>query len=350
MIPALRAFPGSAILVSAILGFAITTLASGPDFQPRCFIDPFFQDEPRIYVQMIESALFLVSCISFIVFLLLTHLKRTARPESYGQSVKRTGTVRVALYAGTTGWACMVLLLFAELPYYLSINNFLYPTMALLSVPFLYITAKYLLRGDGRMIQLTMAASVAFLIYAPFEYLSPLGNWLMSVVVGQVLFLLDALHYPALLSAWNIIARNSLRVEIILACTGIQSIAIMLGITAAVPTTTRQKVLAFLLVVPTIYVLNLMRNAFVIIAYTGQWFPYFPSIAGNGEFGYESFFWAHHVIAEALALVVLILIAYGLFRTIPQLGAFAESLYQLYNGEIRKISGRDSKSAAPPKG
>jgi archaeosortase A (PGF-CTERM-specific) len=124
----------------------------------------------------------------------------------------------------------------------------------------------------------------------------------------------------------------------------------MLGITAAVPTTTRQKVLAFLLVVPTIYILNLMRNAFVIIAYTEQWFPYFPLIAGNGEFGYESFFWAHHVIAEALALVVLILIAYGLFRTIPQLGTFAESLYQLYNGEIRKISGRDSKSAAPPKG
>ena len=76
------------------------------------------------------------------------------------------------------------------------------------------------------------------------------------------------------------------------------------------PTTLRQKVYAFLLVAPTIYILNLFRNVFVIMAYTGQWFPYYPDIAGNGEVGYESFFWAHNGIAELLALVILIIIAY----------------------------------------
>ena len=78
---------------------------------------------------------------------------------------------------------------------------------------------------------------------------------------------------------------EQLPVEIILACTGIQSIAIMLGVAAAVPTTLREKACAFLLVAPTIYILNLFRNVFVIMAYTGQWFPYFPDIAGNGEIG-----------------------------------------------------------------
>ena len=97
---------------------------------------------------------------------------------------------------------------------------------------------------------------------------------------------------------WNIISRNGFRVEIILACTGIQSIAILLGVSAAVPTTFRQKVAAFVIVAPTIYFLNLLRNVFVIMAYTQQWFPYYPDIAGNGELGYESFFWAHNVIAE----------------------------------------------------
>ena len=81
--------------------------------------------------------------------------------------------------------------------------------------------------------------------------------------------------------------RNGFRIEIILACTGIQAMAIMLGVASAVPSTTRQKVLSFLLVVPTIYVLNIIRNVAVIIAYTDQWFPYFPAIAGNGEYGYE---------------------------------------------------------------
>jgi archaeosortase A (PGF-CTERM-specific) len=72
------------------------------------------------------------------------------------------------------------------------------------------------------------------------------------------------------------------------------------------------------------------------MAYTGQWFPYLPEIASNGELGYESFFWAHNVIAELLALVVLIFIAYGLFTIIPRLGNFADELYQLYYGEVNK--------------
>jgi archaeosortase A (PGF-CTERM-specific) len=243
-------------------------------------------------------------------------------------------------YAGIIGWTFIVLFLFAELPYYFSLNNFLYPIMAVLSVPFLFITSKYLLAEDDRVMHLTRAAAVAFLIYAPFQYIPELGNWLIGVVVGQVIGILDALQFPVMLADWNIISRNSFRVEIILACTGIQSIAIMLGVAAAVPTTVRQKILAFLLVVPTIYILNLLRNVFVIMAYTEQWFPFYPSIASNGEFGYESFFWAHNVIAELLALVCLVLIAYALFIIVPRLGSFADDIYQIYFGEIRRAFGR----------
>lgn len=247
---------------------------------------------------------------------------------------------RFRKYAAIVGWTFIVLFLFAELPYYFSINNFMYPVMAALSVPFLYITVKHLLWDDRRVIHLSLAAAVAFLIYAPFEYIPMLGNWLISVVIGQIVITLDTLGHAVTLTDWNIIARNGLRVEIILACTGIQSIAIMLGVAAAVPTTVRQKVLAFILVAPTIYILNLLRNVFVIMAYTEQWFPYFPDIAGNGEFGYESFFWAHNVIAELLALVLLVAIAYGLFRIIPNLGDFADDLYQLYYGEVRAMFGK----------
>ena len=233
------------------------------------------------------------------------------------------------------GWTAMVLFLFSEVPYYLSINNYLYPTLAVLSVPFFLITAKYLLRGDTRVEQLSRAAAVAFLVYAPFAF-TPLGDWLISVVVGQTLWLVNAFGYAAQLTAWNMVIRNGFRVEIILACTGIQAIAIMLGVAAAVPTTIRQKIFSFLLIVPTIYFLNLVRNTAVIIAYTGQWFPYLPDIAGNGEYGYESFFWAHNVVAELLALVLLVCIAYALFRIIPGLADLAADLTSLYSGEIRR--------------
>jgi archaeosortase A (PGF-CTERM-specific) len=249
-------------------------------------------------------------------------------------------------YTAIIGWLFIVLSLFAGLPEYFAENNFLYPLMAALSVPFFVITAKYLLAEDERAMNLSRAAAVAFLIYVPFSFdqipvFKTLGDWLISLVVSQIVWLLDLLQFPTTLDSWNIIMRNGYRVEIILACTGIQSIAIMLGVAAAVPTTLRQKVYAFLIVAPTIYILNLFRNVFVIIAYTDQWFPYYPQIAGNGEIGYESFFWAHNVIAEVTALIVLVFIAYGLFTLIPRLGTFADELYQLYFGEIRKAFGRE---------
>ncbi len=232
-------------------------------------------------------------------------------------------------YAAIMGWVFIVAFLFADLPEYFSESNFLYPVMAALSVPFLLVTVRYLLAENKTVMHLTRAAAVASLIYFPFAFddfanINGLGHWLSSMVVNEVLWLLHVFNYPVNLDAWNIIAQNGFRVEIILACTGIQSIAIMLGVAAAVPTTMRQKVFAFLLVAPTIYILNLFRNVFVVMAYTGQWFPYWSAIAGNGEYGYESFFWAHNVIAEMLALVALIVIAFGLFTLIPQLGSFAD--------------------------
>ena len=269
---------------------------------------------------MIEY-LVLISCIGFLAFLI---------PGRHSK------------YAAIAGWIFIALSLFANLGEYYPENDCLYPVMAVLSVPFLYITRKYLLREDARVINLTRAAAVAFLIYFPFAFdeyahIQGLGAGLIDIVVNQVVFILDLLGHPVTLTDWNILSRNNLRVEIILACTGIQSIAIMLGVAAAVPTTLRQKILAFLIVAPTIYILNLLRNAFVIMAYTEQWFPYYPEIASNGEYAYESFFWAHNVIAELLALVLLIMIAYGLFRIIPKRGDFADDLYQLYSGEIRAM-------------
>ena len=267
-----------------------------------------------------KDYLVLVSCIAFLAFLIPGRFKK---------------------YCAIVGWVSIAGFLFAELPYYFSINNFMYPAIALLSIPFLYVTIRALLRDDVRVFQLSTAAAVAFLIFAPFAYIEPLGNWLISAVVRQTSAVLALVGYPVLQLDWNMLSRNGFRTEIILACTGIQSIAIMLGVASAVTTNLRQKLLSFLLIFPTIYILNILRNVFVISAYSEQWFPYWPEIAGNGEYGYESFFWAHNVICELLALFVLIAIAYSLFTIIPQLGSLAGGLYQLYHGELMRMSGME---------
>src|SRR5512145_3398597 len=98
---------------------------------------------------MIEY-LVLLSCIGFLLFLVPGRHRK---------------------YAAIAGWTFIILALFANLNEYFAENNFLYPFMAILSVPFLFITAKYLLLGDERALNLSRAAAVAFIIYAPFDML-----------------------------------------------------------------------------------------------------------------------------------------------------------------------------------
>lgn len=227
------------------------------------------------------------------------------------------------------------------LPEWIEESNIMYPVMVVLSLPFLYITISLLLQNNEAVFSLTRAAGVAFIIYAPFAFIEEVGNYLIHTVVLHTMVILSIFQYPVDLVLWNTFQHGFFRVEIILACTGIQAIAIMLGVASAVPTTTRQKILAFLLIAPVIYILNLFRNAGVIITYTSQMFSWLPDISGSSEYGFSTFFWAHNIFAEGIALIFLIALAYSLFRLIPQLGDFAAELVASYEKEIRKISGKD---------
>lgn len=240
-------------------------------------------------------------------------------------------------YAAIAGWTLIVINLLIEVPEYLTLDNILYPALAVASIPFLAITIQNLLREEPIVLQLSNAAAVATLIYVPFTFIPVLRDVLIGTVVNQVVWLLHVLGHHAQIEGWNIIIRNGFATEIILACTGITAIAILLGVTAGSENLTiKQGLLAFIIIVPTIYILNILRVVVVIIAWSDQWFSFLPDPTGTTEFGagYASFFWAHNVFAEVLSLVVLIVIAFGLFRIIPQLAAFARDLTNLYLKEI----------------
>lgn len=244
-------------------------------------------------------------------------------------------------YSGIIAWTSIIIVFIGGLPTWVEESNILYPIMSILSIPFLLITIRLLLRNDSAVFSLTRAAGVAFVIYAPFAFIEPVGNALIAMVVKHTGYILSLLGYSVNLVLWNTFQSGFFRVEIILACTGVQAIAIMLGVASAVPTTLKQKVFAFLLIAPTIYILNLFRNAGVIIAYTSQMFSWLPDISGSFEYGYASFFWAHNILAEGIALLFLIVLAYSLFRLIPSLGDFAGSLVGTYEKELKSIFGKD---------
>jgi archaeosortase A (PGF-CTERM-specific) len=94
----------------------------------------------------------------------------------------------------------------------------------------------------------------------------------------------------------------------------------------------RQALNAFLLSVPSILLLNLLRVAGVFIAVSDRWFAYLPDPTGTGD---ASFFWAHNVVAETCAVLFLAFLVWALVRLIPRLGVFARALGDVYLGRLR---------------
>jgi archaeosortase A (PGF-CTERM-specific) len=235
-------------------------------------------------------------------------------------------------YAALAGWACIVLNLWSELPAFFKEANFLYPVLAFLSLPFLAITAERLHRADPVVLQLSRAAAIATIIYVPFTLLPFLRDALISLVVTLAFGLITALGHAPHMAAWDIIAEKAFYNQIILGCTGIIAIALMLGIVFGEKNLTgRQAVLAFLLVVPSIFILNLLRVVTVFIAVSDTWFASFPDPTGTGD---ANFFWAHNVIAEGLAFLFLLALVWGLVRIIPDLGVFARKLVGVYRDSL----------------
>jgi archaeosortase A (PGF-CTERM-specific) len=238
-----------------------------------------------------------------------------------------------AKYAAIAGWTCIVLNLFSELPGYFREVNFLYPTLAVLSLPFLAITIQALRHDNPVALRLSTTAAVATLIFVPFAFIPVLWEALIGIVVTCVVAIVTALGHHPVLYTWDIIVENEFCNQIILGCTGILAIAMMAGIIAGVPgATVRQRVAVIVPVTLMLFILNIFRVAGVFIAVSGRWFDGLPDPTGTGD---ANFFWAHNVIAEALAILFLIALIAGLCRVLPGLWDYARDVVNLYAGAVR---------------
>lgn len=244
---------------------------------------------------------------------------------------------KYSTFAAITGWVCIVLNLWSELPAFLKEDNFLYPALAVLSLPFLAITLERLLQKDPIVLRLSRTSAIATLIYVPFALIPVLREGLIKIVVTLVFGIITTLgHHPVLLD-WDIIWEHAFANQIILGCTGILAISLMLGVVfGGDDLTLRQAVISFLVVVPSIFLVNLLRVAVVFIAVSDTWFMSFPDPTGTGD---ANFFWAHNVIAEGLAVVFLLALVWVLVRIIPGLGTFARELPGVYYKTVLRVAG-----------
>lgn len=194
------------------------------------------------------------------------------------------------------------------------------------------------------LITATTATAIGCLFYFPFAEIESLHRALISMVTSQTVWLSNMLGFPVQRLDWNLIILEGYRVEIILACTAIESIALFFGIILGSKAELRRIFLALMASVPVIYILNLIRNSFVVGAYGYQWFgsgPMVVNILGSEYFLHDSasFYIGHHLIAKGGSGIALFFIAYAVLKLLPELLDLIDNLWLLIKEDLRHIRG-----------
>lgn len=267
-----------------------------------------------------------------------------------------TGTVAerfnqpIAHYIYTVAWAVFAIFWAVLVPHFIfNMHSFIEGGGSILAVPASLYVAYLHYTGRESLLVLSRAVAVMGLIYLPFALIQPLREFLVELVSTQLYFALTALGYHP---EFTIAKANGFRsafiftdaaehrylTYLVLGCTGIGSMSIISGLIAAVKAPVRRKLRAFAVVIPTIWVLNLIRNVFIALGFGKQWFQVFVDpimkIVGYTDPAMVSFFIADRVLAQSLSVVALLILVWLLARDLPELLSIIEEvLYVLTNQE-----------------
>ncbi len=231
---------------------------------------------------------------------------------------------------------------------------------SLLAVPLCLHAAYLSYRGHGDVLTLSRAVALMGLLYLPVETIPVVRRTLIEAVAVQAHAVMSVAGFdPQFVVGPDRGYRNRFvfpvgdthySTYIVTACTGIGSIAIFGGLVAAVRAPLRRKVVALVGAVSVIWVLNVLRNAFISVAYGHQWFSQDPLVAVTtaltGESaGYTSFFVADRVLAQGLSVVALVAITVGVLRVTPELLSTLEAA--LYVATRREVDLADTLGIDP---
>jgi archaeosortase A (PGF-CTERM-specific) len=239
----------------------------------------------------------------------------------------------------------------------------------LVAVPASAYVGLLLWRGRDSLFVASRAIAFMGLVFMPFQAVPALEQWLVEVVTAQTAFLMAALGFDPTVVTWSEAAartaealgrstgwqqsfatehpdyRNTfyfvdgaqpITYTILVACTGIGSIAIFVGLIAAVPAPLGRKLRAVAVSAPVIYVLNLGRNVFIGLSFGKQWAHVAPdlvmSLFGTSDPRMVSFFVADRIVAQSLSVVALVGVTYLVVRELPEVLVVVEDLLYVATG------------------
>ena len=238
-------------------------------------------------------------------------------------------------------------------------KSFIEGGLALLTAPLCLYAGYVFYRGRNSLVDISRAVAWMGIAYLPFETIPAFSvggvdvpapkQVLVRAVTRQTLWAMnlvgsdpDVVVGPDLgyLNTFRFVTAGGHPIEfsIVLACTGLGSIAVFAGLVAAAKAPLGRKLRALAVVVPVIYVLNIVRTTFIGVVFGKQYMQWYPetvvSLFGESDPYLASFYLSDKVVSQSVAVFALIGVAYLVARELPELvPIFEDGLYLLTRTE-----------------
>ncbi len=232
--------------------------------------------------------------------------------------------------------------------YYFDAQSPIQTVLALAALPLCVYTGYLLYAGRESLLLLSKAVAIMGLIYLPAETIPFVRQWLIETTAMQAHVVMELLgHSPGLSEGANgyqsrfdfdpdetVTGRTT---YIVLACTGLGSMAIFGGLIASVSAPLKRKLSALALAIGVIWFLNLLRNVFIALASPYGWFQFdwlvsFMTTYMGAHPDRVSFLVAHNYIAQTLSVVALVAITFLVVRILPEVLAPLEEVLFVLSG------------------
>lgn len=277
------------------------------------------------------------------------------------------GFKSLAIQATAGAWLLFGVFWFLLIQHFVFIHrSIIQAVLIIIAVPACLYIAYQIYTGQQSLLTLSRAVAFMGVIYLPFTTSAYAQGILIEVVAQQTAWGMQFIGYAdgasliedptgettLMNTLWFPETNRASR--IIFACTGIGAMAVFGGLVSSVRAPLRRKLTALAVAIGLIWVLNIARNVFIAVANGYQWFAH-PALEGPIMFMFGlsdparvSFFVADRIIAQGLALFVLIGIGLLLTRWLPELYEVIEELYTLVTGEeVSLDDGKGGTGGAP---
>lgn len=260
------------------------------------------------------------------------------------------------------GWVVFAAFWLALVPYFVVEQRSVIEGLgSIVAVPLSLYVGYVLANGRDSLFVLSRAVAVMGLVYLPFVAVEALRRPLIEIVTAHTELLMNVVGYhPEVVDGLTIQSRSgeTLRIaqkaypyestfafyngdipityNIAIACTGIGSMAIFVGLIGAVPAPVRRKLRALAVSIPIIYGLNLVRNVFIGVTFGNQLTHVFPNVVMT-VFSLEdeymvSYIVSDRILAQSASVLALVLVTWLVVRQLPEVLVIVEDVLYLVTG------------------